>query len=707
MPADQTPTTSRAEAPARVRPGFALHFVLGLLLIGAAFLAYAPALRGGFVWDDDAHITKPELRSLAGLGRIWFELGASQQYYPILHSAFWLEHRWWGDAPVGYHMINVLLHLAAAFLLVLILRQLKLPGGWLAAFLFALHPVHVESVAWITEQKNVLSAGFYLSSALSYLRFHETRRTRFYWLALALFAGALLTKSVTATLPAALLVILWWQQGTLAWRRDVAPLLPWIFLGAGMGLFTAWVERKFVGAEGVEFALTLLQRGLLAGRVAWFYAGKLVWPVELSFSYPRWEIDPTAIGAYLFPVAMVAAMIAAWWLRHSTRAPLAVVLFFGGTLFPVLGFFNVYPFRYSYVADHFQYLASLAFIVPASALATHYFSFGGRPFGRWGATALLVGVLAALTARQASNYRDSLHLYESVLARNPNSWMAHSNIGIDLEKAGQPEAAYAHFTTALRLNPKATGARNNLGHLLLDQGKPAEAIPYFQQALEIDPGFFEARINLSTALRLTGQGRAALRQAMLALDRSPDSPAALVCVGAAWQTIGQLDRAIVHYQRALASDPNHLEAHLNLGLALLARGNLAASMAHSRAALRLDPKSGAAHNNLGNALQAADKLPAAAAEFQAALALQPDYPEAHQNLAIVLRRTGQTAQAITHAKRALQLLPQTPEVRINLALSLLDAGRVDEARQQWAEAKKLRPNLPAMPEPLPATPAKP
>lgn len=678
-----------------------LDFPLGpaLLLLVAVVCAYAPALRGGLVWDDDAHVTKPELRSLAGLGRIWFDLGASQQYYPILHSAFWVEHRWWGEATLPYHLTNVLLHFTSAFLLVAILRRLAIPGAWFAAFLFALHPVQVESVAWITEQKNTLSTVFSLAAGLSYLRFDEARRTRFYWLASTLFVLALLTKSVTATLPAALLVILWWKRGRLDWRRDAAPLVPWLVLGAGMGLFTAWVERKFIGAEGAEFALDALERVLLASRVIWFYAGKLAWPASLSFIYPRWEIDAAAVRSYYFPLATAGVLLAAWSWRHRSRAPLAAVLYFSGTLFPVLGFFNVYPFRYSYVADHFQYLASLGLIVPFAAGATVYFSSRWPAAGRLGAAALLLLGLAALTARQAAHYRTSRQLYESALALNPNSWMAHSNLGVEIAKAGQPQIALEHFATALRLNPKSTGARNNLGYLLLKEGRPAESIPFFEKALELDPLFFEARVNLSNALRILGRPRDALREATLALDRSPDSASALVCVGAAWQTLGQLDRGISAYQRALVCDPNHVDAHVDLGLALLAKGDPAGSIAHSQAALRLDPKSAVAHNNLGNAFSALQKNAEAAIEFQAALVLQPNYPEAHQNLAIVLRETGQPAAAIEHAERALQLLPNSPEIRINLALSLLAAGRAAEARFQWTEAKKLRPDLPAMPEP--------
>ena len=354
-----------AYRPFSLQDGLAAGFLSLVTLV-----AYWPALRGGLLWDDTAHVTRPELRSLRGLGRIWSELGATQQYYPLLHSAFWVEHRIWGDRVLGYHLTNLVLHVAAALLVVMIVRRLSLPGAWLAGFVFALHPVFANSVAWISEQKSTLSAVFYLGSALAYLYFDRDRWRTEYFLALGLFVLALLTKTVTATLPAALLVVFWWKRGRLDWKRDVYPLLPWFALGAAAGLFTAWVERKFIGAEGPDFTLSLLERCLVAGRVIWFYFGKLVWPQDLVFIYPHWTIDPGVWWQYLFPLGALALLAMLCLVARRRRGPLAAFLFFIGTLFPVLGFLNVYPFVYSYVADHFQYLASLGLIVPLAAGTT-------------------------------------------------------------------------------------------------------------------------------------------------------------------------------------------------------------------------------------------------------------------------------------------------------------------------------------------------
>ena len=351
-------------------------------LFVAVFRAYQPAWRAGFIWDDPAHVTRPSLRSLDGLARIWFEVGATQQYYPLLHSAFWVEHRLFGGTATGYHLVNIALHALNAAMLGLILRRLRVPGAVLAAGIFALHPVMVESVAWVSELKNVLSGFFYFSAALAYLRFDAERSRRAYTLALVLFVLGLLCKTVTATLPGALLVILWWQRGRLSWRRDVLPVVPFFIIGAAAGILTAWVEQGMLKEDGAEYDFSLVERSLIAGRAICFYAGRLLWPANLIFVYPRWVVSQSAWWQYLFPAAVLLVLAALWRWRAQARGPLAGALFFTGTLFPALGFVNVFPFIYSFVADHFQYLASLGIIVPFAAGMTWLTRTWPRPTWR-------------------------------------------------------------------------------------------------------------------------------------------------------------------------------------------------------------------------------------------------------------------------------------------------------------------------------------
>ncbi len=719
-------------------------------MLGAILVAYWPALHGGFLWDDDAHVTPPALRSLHGLWRIWFDVGATQQYYPLLHTAFWMEHRLWGDAVFGYHLTNLLLHAGAAYLVVMIVRRLDLPGAWLAGFLFALHPVCVEAVAWISEQKSTLSAIFYLAAALTYLHFDRTRRTSQYVVAFGLFVAAMLSKTVTATLPAALLVVFWWKRGRLEWRRDVLPLLPWFALGAAGGLFTAFVERKFVGAEGADYALTLGERCLLAGRVIWFYLGKLVWPVNLTFIYPHWKIDLGAWWQYLFPLGVLAAAAVLWLVSKPRRGPLAGFLFFVGTLFPVLGFFSVYPFVYSYVADHFQYLASLGIIVPVASALT---MAAGRIETRtlWGRrscrlppvlvkplwTALLV-TLGFLTWRQSGMYRDPVTLYEETLIRNPDCWMAHNNLGTELARIpGRSSEAIAHFEAALRIKPDSARAHYDLGlNLAKRSGRITDAIPHYEEALRISPDFPEAHNNLGIALaqipgrtpeaiahleaalrikpdyqearnnlgavlaKIPGRSSEAISMYQEVLRADPDNANAHNNLGSALSNIpGRMPEAIAQFEEALRIDPDYAQAHNNLGRALSGDPRrLSDAIAHFEAALNLNPGDAEAHFNLGSALASMPgRLPEAIAHFEAALRIDPNYVEAHNNLGVALAQTpGRSLEAIPHFEAAVRLDPNSAEAHCNLGHALSGIpGRSPDAIAQFQAALRIRPDFDA------------
>jgi Flp pilus assembly protein TadD len=638
--------------------------------------AYLPVMQCGFVWNDSDYVTRSDLQSGSGLGRIWFEVGATEQYYPALHSAFWLEHRLWGNAAAGYHGVNILLHAISACLFVVILRRLWGSAGPLGSpvelggasgpappfdaalfggLIFALHPVCVESVAWISEQKNTLSTVFYLLAALTYLRWREVQaqdagrvgpggRVRplapsilgvssnersgataqpyprsifLYLLASLFFLLALLSKSVTATLPAALLVICWWQRGRLCWKQDVAPLAPWLAFGAAIGAFTGWVEHRFVGAQGADFTLHGIERVLLAGRIVWFYLGKLVWPADLIFIYPRWNMSAPEPGLYLYPIAALGLLAALWVLRRRSRAPLAAALFFVGSLFPALGFFDVYPFRYSFVADHFQYLASLGIIALA---AGGWARWQGIALGRLAAL-LVLGLCGVLTWRQSRTYADADTLYRATLARNPDCWLAHNNLANDLLAAGQWDEATAHYREAQRVDPTRPEAAHNLGIALGRAGRPAEAIGAFERALRLRPDYAEAHYNLGVALA--------------AVDRLPE--------------------AIEHYDAALRLSPNHAEVHDGLGMALARSGRASAAIEQFEQAIALQPGDAGAYNNLGTIHRLTGQNDAAVRDLEEALRLQPGFAAAHYNLSLAWRAEGQGGAADAEMAEALRL----------------------------------------------------
>jgi len=656
--------------------------VAGLILIAVAtIIAYWPALGGGMLWDDDAHITRPALQSCEGLYRIWFDLGATQQYYPLLHTAFWLEHWAWGDSVVGYHVVNLVWHILSAVLLFLILRRLGIAGALLAAAIFALHPVMVESVAWISEQKNTLSAVFYLSALLAYLGFDEKRGRGRYVFALVLFVLGLLTKTVTATLPAVALVIFWWQRGSINWRRDVLPLVPFFALGAIAGVTTAWVERTLIGAEGADFALTFGQRVLLAGRAVWFYFGKLFWPAGLTFIYPRWEIDAGVWWQWLYPLAALLVTGSLVVVARFARGPLAGWLIFCGTLFPVLGFLNVYPFVFSYVADHFQYLASLGVIVAVSggvAAGLSRVSRGVRRVG-YGGCGLLVGVLAALTWSQAGMYASHLTLFEATLVRNPDCWMVHNNLAMILGTQNRQQEAIAHFERAIELHPKYFTAHNNLGAALTGLGKLPEAIEHYRAAIELKPDYLEAHRNLGIALMLSGRPEEALSEFGAALELSPGNPHVLNSQAVAYIKLGRFADAAESLQGVVERWPGFKDARDNLVMAFMLGGERDRAIDTLERAVAREPNDPAAHYSLAKILAESGNMEVAKQHFESAVRLRPEFAEAHNDLAELQRHRGEYAEAIGHYRAALRLKPDLWQSYANLCIALNLADRSEEA----------------------------
>jgi protein O-mannosyl-transferase len=696
----------------------------GLLLVIATFLAYQPAWNGKPIWDDAAHLTYPHLRSLHGLVRIWTEPGVTQQYYPVVSTGFWVEQKLWGDSTLGYHLVNILLHITAAFLLLKILRTLQFPAAGLAAAIFALHPVQVETVAWISELKNTLSAVFYFGAALAYVRFDQTRNKAAYAVALALFALGLMAKSVIATLPAALLVVFWWQRGKLSWKNDVLPLIPFFAAGMTAGYFTSWMEQEFVGAQGSEYKLSMIERSLIAGRAVWFYLGKIFWPADLIFSYPRWTISQTAWWQYLFPAAAALLLGALWVLRRWGRGPLAAFLFFAGTLFPALGFLNVFPFKYSFVADHFQYLAACGPIVAASFGIDAAFRKlkEKRLFFEIVFCAALLAILCVLTWRQSRMYTDIETLWRTTLQRNPDCWLAQNDLGSILYAQGQVDQAITRFRSALAINPGYAEAQNNLGAALDRKGQTDEAVTHFRKALAIRPEFAEAHCNLGMSLQRKGQANEAIAEFQEAVNIRPDAPElhstlanallqqgqwdpaitefqkslelnphdAQVCynLAVALRQKGQMDEAIIEFEQAVTIRPDYVEARNNLANCLLLKGRADEAITHLRKALEMNPGYVQAHYNLGNAFLQKGRMDEAASEFQKLLALQPGSTEAQRNLAAIAWRMATSQNASErNGKKAIEIAQEldqnggtvNPTIAATLAAAHAEAGEFDNA----------------------------
>mgnify|MGYP005843585697 CR=1 FL=1 len=583
-----------------------LWYAAGLAL--AVVVAYLPALRGGWVWDDDDYVTRnPTLRSWAGIWRIWFEPGAVPQYYPLVHTSFWLEYQLWGLWPAGFHFTNVALHAASGILLWRILRRLSLPGAYLAAALWALHPVQVESVAWVTERKNTLSGVFYLAATWVALgaasRGEGLGQGRRYLASLALYLAALLSKTVTATWPL-VVPLLRWANGAKLSARDLARLLPAVAVGAVMAGVTVTMERWRVGAVGPDWDLTFLQRLLIASRALWFYLGKLAWPAELAFIYPRWTISAADPWNFVPLVGCISAFAILVLATRWSRWPLMAALYFAITLGPALGFVNVFPMRYSFVADHFQYLASIGPIALAVcgllALWQRVVERRGTNSG-WMRVELLRGVFAALgvafallTWQQSHAYRDAETLWRDTLRKNPGAWMAHNNLGLLLLEQGKLAEARFHFEQALAAKPDDSFAMNNLGLVHARREEWQEAANWFVRAMEADRGQAEAANNLGNVFARTQQWEEAERAFRLALERKPRYAEAWNNLANVLALRGRTAEAIEAYQQALASDPGYVDAMLNLARILHASGRSGDAAAWVEHALRLDPRNSAA-----------------------------------------------------------------------------------------------------------------
>jgi tetratricopeptide (TPR) repeat protein len=590
-----------ANEPAASNWRDALRWGAALLVLTLA--VYFPVRKAGFIWDDNDYLTdNPTLYADNALARIWSEPKASPQYYPLVFTSFWLEMRLWGMEPAGYHFTNVLLHAFGTLLLWRVLVRLGVPGAWLAAALFAIHPVQVESVAWVTQRKNVLSGFFYWGALLCYLRFTGVGsggpgRWAWYAASLALFVAALLSKTVTCTLPAVLVLLVWWQQGRLT-RRDFLALTPMFALGIGMGLTTAFLEVTQVGAAGSDFDLHGLDRVLLAGRALWFYLGKLVWPVPLIFIYPRWTIDAAQPWQYLFPAAALFLAGVLWWGRSRWGwGPLVAYLCFTGTLFPALGFFDVYPFRFSFVADHFQYLACAAPLAVLAALLT-VAARRFRPEAGVVLALLLLATLGALTWTQIRIYQDNETLFRDTLTKNPGCWMAHNNLGNLALKESHFTDAEKEFRACIELKPDHWKARRALIQTLLVRRHNADAkaeLQTMRSLLAEQPNDSEhdrtavsqEYLDIGAFYEVTGEDVEAEKVYRVVIELRPDWPTGHFRLGNSLGKQSKFKDALPHLRLSAEAAPDNADMRFLLAQAQHGAGLQKEGLASAREALRL------------------------------------------------------------------------------------------------------------------------
>ena len=703
----------------------------GLVLL--AVVVYIPALLfGGFVSDDWIFVTEPLVRRLDGIVSIWLspaEIRREDHYWPIVYTTFWIEHKLWGFNPVGYHAVNIALHALNSVLVWRLLLRLGVPGAWLVGAVFAVHPVHVESVAWIIERKDLLSALFYLGAVHVWLRFTEAPGPGRYALCLALFAAALLSKSIAVTLPAALLLLRWWQAGRVTWR-DAACVVPLFALALGVTLADLAFYR-----DRVDSALdySLVERALIAARALWVYAHQLVWPASLPVLYTRWDVHPGDLLGWLAIAALVALGATLWLARDRIgRGPLAGVLFFALTLSPVLGFVDFGFMRFAFVADRFQYLASIGPLAVILGVAVHY---AGRlhPRGRAVAVvtvAAVLSVLGALSWQQSWIYRNDLAYARHIDAVNPRHHIGQAILSHELNAAGHHEEALAAARRGVDLSEGQRGsdydAQAALGSALLALHRPVEAEAAFRRALARWPGNRLGGPRLQLARALVRQARyeegLALYRALIRED--PDDDAAYLFQGMALLESGRHEAAVESFNRALAVVRDlRTEPHLHalLGEALHKLGRPDAAAAHLDRALALDPDNVwflLARVDLARDRQRASGLPVdghdvsavrtvrragreawaeafhvrlaeARERCEAAIEQEPESAFARVALGEVLRRMDEYETAAAVLEEALSLIPSRPVARdAHRALGEVfeKQGRFEAAARHWRGA---------------------
>ena len=562
-------TPGRLEARKKIPEAF----LVGLLIALAVFVTYLPALYGGFIWDDNDHLTEnPCIVGPLGFKGIWTSSAAV--YYPLVLTSFWMEHVLWGLHPLPYHLINIVMHAACVVLLWRVLQSLNVPGAWLGAVFWGLHPVQVESVAWITEMKNTQSCFFFLLSVLFSLRWRnaatnvgDRQHEWHYASALLCAALAILSKASTVMLPVVIGLCWWWVEKEWRWR-NLLRLAPFFLISATAGLWTIWEQKFHSGALGSEWVQSWPERFVVAGKIVWFYLAKLFWPHPLIFIYPRWNIDAHSTPAFL-PIAAVAFLLfASWWYRSNVYLRILFFTFsyFVAQLFPVMDFFNVYFFRYSFVGDHFQYLASIGPLALTGAFIwwiSERFT-GGMNVAKSLCLATPVVLLAVISWRYCRVFSSNDTLWRDTLAKNPACWMAHTDWGWLLTSQGNLTEAEFHYREAIRLKPDMEDAHYDYGNMLVKAGRIGEAVAQYQQALQLNPKDSEVWNNLGVILY---QKR-------------------------------RTDEAIGCYHEALQYRPEFADAHFNLGNALFVEHKLNEAIAEYQKALVLDPNSAAIKNRL-------------------------------------------------------------------------------------------------------------
>jgi protein O-mannosyl-transferase len=653
-----------------------------LALVAITFVIYLPCLHGGKIFDDEIMLN-PLVQSPAGLPYIWFK-AMTTDYFPLTFTSLWLDYRVWGDDMFGYHFTNVLLHAISAILVWRVLRRLEMPGAWVAAMLFAVHPVNVESVAWVSQRKNALAMPFFLATILFYLKAKAANwNTKYYLLSIASFALALLAKTAVVPLPFVLLLCDWWQEKKFAFgRRQVMRVLPYFALSIALGVVTIWFQKHRVIGNDVVQTSSFAERFIIAGCALWFYLYKAFWPLNLLFIYPRWEISATQALLWIPLGAFVAMAIPVWVWRERLRGVVFALGYFVLMLLPVLGFLSIFYQKYSLVADHWQYFAIIGPIALVVALGSKLRA------ARIPVVVMVVAACAVLSWKQSHLYESGEIVWRDTIEKNPKCWVAHNDYGLELmRRAAQTsppdkkllDEAIDHYKESLRLRPDNVEAAVNMGSALIASGRVDDAKAMFKKAQQDFPNDALAFYNLGFILHQEHKLAEAEAEYRKAIKVWPQYTVAYLWLGRVLEQQSKHAEAESIYTEAERLVPVSLAVHRELASVLEAEGKLEPATREFETAIKLGSADPVVHYRLGNIFLKLKKDDEAVAQFEKVLELKPDFTEAHYQLAVYLAAHGKAREALAHYRDAVQQKPDWVPA-LNNAAWLLSTSKDDGAR---------------------------
>ena len=644
------------------------------LISGLTWWIYWPALRGDWMLDDDAYFTHNALlNGWSGLYQFWFRPGSWIEYYPVEETAIWMEWQVFGNHTLGYHLINVSLHIVGALLVWRLFSKFNLRLAWLGGLIFAIHPIQVESVANLSELKNTLSLPPFLLAMCAWIEFEEHGRKKDYEWALFFFLAAMLCKISMAAFPVIILIYAWWRRGRVQ-RSDLAASAPFFVVSLVLGVVTIWSGTQFAGVH--QGHSNVIELGGFFDRLAGsglnlsFYFSQCFLPVILTPFHPKWTVDPHQL-VQLLPWPIVGAVLCYFWTRRKTWGKHALLgtAFFGLNLVPFLGFNRVSYMSVMWVFDHMLYLPVIGLIglvVAALQDVETKLPEWARPNLR-GLVFALCLVMVWKGHSYARVFSSQEILWTDTLQRDPANWLAQHNFGCYLMGEGRFPEAMTHLTEAIRLNPNLDQAHLNLGLLFEKMGRIPEAEDQYRQALKLNPQSAKACLSLSALLKAQGnraEAEALLRQG---LKLAPDNTLLATDLAEMLLQSGRVPEAIDLYRHIVELDPDFAGAQYDLGTSLLHTGNPAEAADHLEAAVSLNPDLVAARENLGVALAQLGRLPEAAGQFEAVIQADPQSAAARDNLARALAQTGQISAAIEQFTKELEIHPEDANARDSLA----------------------------------------